>query len=144
MDWRTHSNLPIPLDLSSSESPLQFETLPRTQYVPEGAPVLLECQVMASEAADNLFEYVWTRNGKNRWQFASAAHSKLIGHLPLPPFTHRIHNNAPKDGVCDHTDGFVYPGISTCLRFRGICVHRDGFIDGCTTIHACGLFERTE
>lgn len=41
-----------------------FETIPRSQFVPDGQPVLLECQISAAALGDSLFEYSWTRNGK--------------------------------------------------------------------------------
>lgn len=139
----------------------QFETIPRSQFVPEGQPVLLECQVSAAQ--DVIFKYSWTRNGNKAGKTRATPPTQLHvfvlvrGFFPasirattpqiiMPSFlsVSRIHNCAPKDCRGVHANGFVYPGVPTSDGFRNLCLHRHGFTDGRSTINACGLFERAE
>lgn len=60
----------FPPDIVASDLQ-QFDTIPRSQFVPDGQPVLLECQISGQQQEDTLFEYSWTRNGEKKYSLSA-------------------------------------------------------------------------
>lgn len=82
----------FPTDIVASDLQ-QFDTIPRSQFVPDGQPVLLECQISGQQQDDTLFEYSWTRNGAEK-ESLSAHNNKFIltlASFPHPPGTTIVH-----------------------------------------------------